>query len=125
MTASIIPRNRLVCSWPGFGFRLAGFDGLTSGLLAYLEPGPDACGAMFGDCCLERPSAGVVGDEGDMGGAAGLDEDGVAPIGLPAVVHRMQEPCNVAPKPQRLDKRRLVGEREHGRRAARKEEGWL
>jgi hypothetical protein len=47
-----IQGNRLVFSWPGFGFRLAGFVGLATGFetSAYLEPGADARGAMFGDC---------------------------------------------------------------------------
>jgi hypothetical protein len=47
-----IQGNRLVFSWPGFGFRLAGFVGRASGFetSAYLEPGADARGAMFGDC---------------------------------------------------------------------------
>ena len=92
---------------------------------AHLEPSADAGGAMFWDRGLERPFARVVGDEGDVGGAAGLDEDSIAPIGLPPVVHRMQEPGDMPPKPQRLDNRGLVGEREHSRRAARKEVGWL
>ena len=75
-----------------------------------LEPGADARGAMFGNRRLERPFAGVVGDKGDVRGPAGLDEDGVAPVGLPPVVHRMQEPRDVAPDPQRLDERCFVGE---------------
>jgi hypothetical protein len=47
-----IQGNRLVFSWPGFGFRFAGFVGRASGfeLSAYLEPGADARGAMFGNC---------------------------------------------------------------------------
>ncbi len=41
----------------------------------HLEPRPNARRAMLGDGRFDRPFAGVVGDEGDVEGAAGLDED--------------------------------------------------
>src|SRR5271165_6304963 len=53
---------------------------------------------MLGDRRFDRPFAGIVSDEGDMGGAAGLDQHGVAPVGLPAVVHRVQEARDMAPR---------------------------
>jgi len=46
---------------------------------------------MFGDRRLERPFAWVVGDKRDMGGSAWLNKDGVAPIGFPPVIHRVEE----------------------------------
>ena len=85
----------------------------VSGASPHLKPGSHSGCAMFGDCRFERPFARVVGDERDMGAAAGLDEDGVAPIGLPAVVHRVKKPRDVAPEPHCLNDRRFVGERKH------------
>src|SRR5580704_17071725 len=57
----------------------------------HLKPSPDPCRAMLGDCGFDRPLARIVGDECNVGSAAGLDQDRVAPIGLPAVVHRVKQ----------------------------------
>jgi hypothetical protein len=69
----------------------------------HLKPRAHSGGAMFRDRRFERPFAGVVDHERDMSGAAGPDEESIPAIRLPAVVHRVQEPRDVAPEPDRPD----------------------
>jgi CorA-like Mg2+ transporter protein len=114
----LIRRYRSV-SWRRFAPRLSlSASRAASGASHRLKPGSHSGCAVFGDSRFEWPFARVVSDERDMGAAAGPDEDGIAPIGLSAVVHRVKEPRDVAPEPHCLNDRRFVDERKHGRLAA-------
>src|SRR5579863_4613022 len=69
---------------------------LWRGSLGDLEEGPKARGGKIGIGGFDRPLAGVVGNEGDMRLLARRNQDIVAPIGLPAIVQRVQQTPDVA-----------------------------
>ena len=81
---------------------LAGARQSAAGRSADHERRHDPRGGMGGDRRIDRPAPRVVGDEGDMAGRPRRDQHAVAPIGLPAVVHRMQQPHDMAVQADRL-----------------------
>src|ERR1700727_833672 len=60
-----------------------------------------------------------------MSSEPGLDGNGVAPIGLPAVVRRGQETPDPSPEPDRLDERGFGHKRKHASLASRNDIGGL
>ncbi len=73
---------------------------------------------MLQDVVVQRPFAGAVGDEGDMLDLARRRDDGVAPIGLPAVVEIVQQPHRVAVNMHDQRNARAIIEAERDRRPA-------
>src|SRR5690348_6919332 len=63
----------------------------ATSILSHLEPGPDPAVAAQ-DLRFDQPLAAIVSDERDARCPLWRREDRVQPIGLPAIIERVEEP---------------------------------